>query len=79
MKGTTGNISLKFSIFSEDPLRNFEVLDNYEDLRVQYEFMAQENASLKLELEDLMQRNMALQKAFSKEEKSTVNYVENVI
>lgn len=42
----------------------------------------QENVSLKFELQDLNERNLALQKAFSNvvgKEVPQVNYVENVI
>lgn len=59
-------------------------MDNYKELQDKYEITIQENASLKFELQDLMERNVALQKAFLKVGKevpqvSPVNYVENVI
>lgn len=77
----TTKISLKFQIFSEDPLYDCIVLDNYKDLRDKYEIVVQDNASLKFELRDLMERNVALQKAFTNcgKEVTRVNYVENVI
>ncbi|XP_037035565.1 longitudinals lacking protein, isoforms H/M/V isoform X10 [Bradysia coprophila] len=64
---------------AQDPLCGYTVLDNYKDLRDKFEIMIQENASLKFELHGLMERNLALQKAFSNTGKDVpiVNYVEN--
>lgn len=66
--------------FSEDPLCPYDVLDNYKDLRDKFDIMTQENASLKFKLQGLMNKNLALQKAFTHtgKEAPVVNYVENV-
>lgn len=76
----TMKISLNYLIFSEDPLCQYLLLDNYKDLRDKQELI-QENASLKFEVQDLLERNVALQKAITNVGKDVtqVNYVENVM
>ncbi len=66
--------------FSEDPLCPYGALNKDNKLPGSYENIVQENTSLKFEVQDLMERNLALQKAFANTglEVAKVNYVENV-